>query len=215
MNLNNKGMSLLELLVTIIMVGVVLIFIFQLLMDLKGERDTNNYAYDNQVNRAELIHTVEKDLNKYYLVGVRQIAGNNINIDFVYNRNNAEVTATLAVDEVREGNTTKNYVSYKSVSGETFYWEMKNAVIDPCGEFIYHFETDASGSTMFYFKLTMFVYNRIDHRKNNKESNNPMDDIEISYLNKLNDMFLKGVSSNRFNLTNTNNEPKNIGKCTN
>ena len=61
MRLSNKGMSLMELLISIALVGVVLVFIFQLLVDLKDEKETNNFVYDNQLNRIQAIKVVEDD----------------------------------------------------------------------------------------------------------------------------------------------------------
>ena len=43
MILNKKGMSLLELLITIFMIGIVMVFLFQLLVDLQPHRFTMSY----------------------------------------------------------------------------------------------------------------------------------------------------------------------------
>ena len=55
--LNNKGMSLMEILVSIILISVVLVFLFELLIDLKNESKNNDYASNNQINRMEIIYT--------------------------------------------------------------------------------------------------------------------------------------------------------------
>ena len=50
MKLNNKGMTLVELLISIALIGIVLTFLFQMLNDLHLETENNNYAYNNQIN---------------------------------------------------------------------------------------------------------------------------------------------------------------------
>ena len=211
MKLNNKGMSLLELLVTIVMIGIVLVFLFQLLIDLRNERDNNNYAYDNQVNRADVMHTVERDLNRYQLVGVNKKNSNNISVEFIYNIGNKEVKTLLTTEKVTNNDEDKYYISYTNADGENFYWEMIGAKIDPCAKFYYNVETDDNGSNSLYFRLNIYLYNAINHPRNNEENNNALDDIEISYFGRKNDEFLRRM--NEFNLTNGNAEVKDVGNC--
>ena len=101
-NLNNKGMSLMELLVSVILIGVVLTFLFQLLTDLKNETANNDFAYNNQINRAEIIKTIEKDLEENSLVGVSDSTTNNIQINFHYADNKTSVLNTKREDDKNE-----------------------------------------------------------------------------------------------------------------
>ena len=73
MKLNNKGITLTELLITIVLVGIVLLFLFQLLIDIKGETETNTFAYNNQYNRTESLYKIEEDIRKNDLTGVFQL----------------------------------------------------------------------------------------------------------------------------------------------
>jgi len=212
MKLNNKGMSLMELLVSIVLIGIVLTFLFQMLVDLKNETTTNNYAYNNQVNRTEAIYTIEKDLLKYALVGVEDKSSDNLKISFYYEKNDILKEAILSIDsytskDVLGEDITKYYLRYTSISGEKYSWEMKGAEVDPCGLFTYYVD---SNSNNYYMKLNIYLYNIVYHDKNNRYRNNVIDDIEITYAGSKDKLAINNDSY----LTN-NIGYKNIGICTN
>ena len=214
MKLNNKGMSLMELLVSIVLVGIVLTFLFQLLVDLKNETDNNNYAYNNQVNRTEAIYTIEQDLNKYALLGVEdKSTGGNIIINFYFRKGTDTKTAVLNTATSTSTNEfgiedTKYYLRYTSVDAVKYSWEMKGADIDPCGSFNYYID---SASANYYFKMNIYLYNSVYHERNNKNKNNAVDDIEITFAGEKDDL----ITTNGAYLTGSTKGDKQIGICTN
>ena len=92
---------------------------------------------------------------------------------------------------------------------------MIGADVDNCGKFTYFYDSNTGGSSMVYFKLDLLVYNNPPHRRNNKENNSSMDDLEFTYLNKVNDGFRNSVRASSFNLTDMTSGIKNVGNCTN
>lgn len=216
MKLNNKGMTLMELLVSIVLVGIVLTFLFQLLTDVEHETENNNYAYNNQVNRTDAIYTIEKDLQKYTLVGIEDASvkgSKDIVIKFHYLKGNGTDAAILQSDsyEYKDelGDTkTKYYLRYTSYKGEKYSWEMKGAELDPCATFNYYVDTS---SNSYYFKINIPLYNSVYHDRNNKDRNNAVDDIEITYADDRNDL----NTLNGAYLTGSNEVDKEIGICTN
>ena len=191
MKMNNKGMTLMELLVSIVLVGIVLTFLFQLLTDLEHETENNNYAYNNQVNRTDVIYTIEKDLQKYTLVGIEDASTTNeLIINFHYLKSGGTYVATLQSetktykDEIGD-NKVKYYLKYKNYNGEDYYWEMKGAELDLCATLNYYVD---SNSNNYYFKINIPIYNDIYHDKNNKDRNNAVDDIEIIFASDKNDL---------------------------
>ena len=217
MKLNNKGMSLVELLASIILISIVLVFLFQLLIDLKNETDNNNFAYNNQVNRTEAIYTIQKDLLNpgYRLLAVKDVSSNgDIKIEFEYtpieSNTAGSIQARLAVEKVSENNDllgqiTKYYLKYTSVEGVKYSWEMKGAEIYPCGLFSYYINESAN---RYYFKVNIYLYNSVYHERNNKNRNNAVDDIELSVTGNLDDIVFSS-------LTDRESGYKKIGACTN
>ena len=205
MKLNKKGMTLVELLVAIVFIGIILVFMFNLLSDLKNETGNNYFAYNNQVNKIDAIHTIQKDLNKYMLLGIEDQSNSNINIKFHYMRGNDEKIATLS--SKKESN--KYYLNYTDVEGVPYSWQMKNAELDLCGKFTIYNETKEENELKnYYFKMIFNIYNKQYSERNNKSNNNVIDDIEISYSGYNNDL-----ASNSSYLTSKNNGTYNIGKC--
>ncbi len=207
MRLNKKGMSLMELLVTIVLIGIVLAFIFQLLVDLRNERDNNNFAHNNQVNRIEIMHTIGDDLNKFVLQSIVDASsGGNLTINFNFRDADATRTATLQTYSNTKDGNNEYYVQYISFNRETHTWKMQGAEIDPCGLFDFYRDNKSS---KYYFKLNIFVYNKPYHERNNAEVNNAVDDLEITGVGYTSE--LKNISNG---LTNSAIENKKIGSCT-
>lgn len=71
MKLNNKGVTIIELLVSVALLSVVLMFLYNLLSSVTFEKDNDFIANSNQANRIDIINTIESDL----------ILDNNIEID--------------------------------------------------------------------------------------------------------------------------------------
>ena len=173
--LNNKGMSLIEILVSITLISTILVFLVQLLNNLESET-TNN------------------------LIGVSNNSHDSINISFDFLDNlSANLTSTIKDD--------KYILKYIASNGEKHSWTMEGAEIDPCFNFAFHNDLDTNN---YYFKLNIYIYNKPFHKRNNKEINNAIDDIEITYSS--NNNFL---SKDPKYLTIDNNSDKKINSCTN
>ena len=61
--LNNKGMSLVEVIISIALISVVLVFMIKLLIDVNNTQTNNDYAKDNQTIRTEILRAIHNDLN--------------------------------------------------------------------------------------------------------------------------------------------------------
>ena len=203
MKLNKKGISLIELILSIALIGVVLTFLFQLLTDLRGERENSNYAYDNQLNRIEAIYAVQKDLYSHDLVGVENASvNNNFIIKFHFSNNKTTTLETERFEErglFSDENHYRYDLKYTNYNGEVSTWNMKGVEIDPCGSFYYY---NASTSNYIFFRLNFYVYNY---------PNNAVDDIEISFAGNKQPVF---EENNEHYITNLKNmyESK-IGSC--
>ncbi len=70
MKLNNKGMTLVELIISVALISVVVGFLFKILLDVKYEKDNVGYAANNQTNRAELINMIQSAILENGLIEV-------------------------------------------------------------------------------------------------------------------------------------------------
>ncbi|MCI8394439.1 MAG: prepilin-type N-terminal cleavage/methylation domain-containing protein [Bacilli bacterium] len=68
--MNQKGITLIEFIVSIALVAVVMLFLFNLLIDVQYNSKNGNYAKENQLNRASIIRAVMDDFTNLGLVGI-------------------------------------------------------------------------------------------------------------------------------------------------
>ena len=68
--LNNKGTTLIELIISIVLISVVIEFMFRLIIDLNNEQENNDFAVENQINRAEAIRFISDDLLNKELISI-------------------------------------------------------------------------------------------------------------------------------------------------
>ena len=59
---NKKGITLVEIIISVGLISVVMLFLFNLLLDMEYEDRHSSYLKENQVNRATIIKTVQEDL---------------------------------------------------------------------------------------------------------------------------------------------------------
>lgn len=174
MTLNNRGLSLLELIITIALVGVALVFLFELLVDLRRETDNSDFAYNNDVIKSEIIYTIQKDFLNNQLVRISD--------------KSAERNRPLAITFVFKGGMWTHIelndssgiykLYYTDTTGKIFRWDFVDAIFDPCADFIYRKDDNLNA---YYFMLKMKIYNSNGNELNNSQNNNPFDDLEITH----------------------------------
>lgn len=154
MKLNNKGISLIELIITVLLISIVMIFMYQLFSDVTFEQDNDYIATLNHEIRIEIIDEIEKSLqtNK-----VNQFTSDFINIkindhDFI------------------------NIINNNSIKVNAQNWTIKNSTFGKivCGGVSSMASTDK--------KLVQCVIPVYTNNTNNQEgNNNTLDDIIFSF----------------------------------
>lgn len=64
MKLNKKGITLVEIIISIALISIVLIFLFSLLVDVKDMNDEASINSDYLINKALMLKNIEEDLDK-------------------------------------------------------------------------------------------------------------------------------------------------------
>lgn len=64
MKLNKKGITLVEIIISIALISIVLIFLFSLLVDVKDMNDEASINSDYLINKALILKNIEEDLDK-------------------------------------------------------------------------------------------------------------------------------------------------------
>lgn len=172
--LNKKGSTLMELVISIVLISVVLIFLMRLLVDLNNTETNNSYAKENQIIRSEIIRTIENDFNASVLKEVNdQSDGEALKVKFTFNDNK---TSSLEVLE--------KTVVYKNIEGKERRWSIKSGKIypDKAGVSVLNYKGSGDDEGVFALEINIEVHTSNDLNKLN--SNNVLDDITISYVGK-------------------------------
>lgn len=102
--MNNKGTTLIEILVSIILITIVIVFIFSMLMDLRNEDFIASNKNEDSLNRSSIIHLIENDfINK----GLTKIKNNKCS-----DNDCIKLTFTYSDGVSKELEVRNNYVAY-------------------------------------------------------------------------------------------------------
>ena len=117
--LNKKGMTLLEIIISISLISVVMLFLFSLLNDIQYESKHTSYAKDFLVSRATIIKDVQEDILNNNITNVGQV--------------NADANKTTLNFEMGNGNYTgmnleveSKKITYKNAAGEKESFSLSN-----------------------------------------------------------------------------------------
>src|SRR5574344_1774973 len=116
--LNKKGVTLIELIISMVLISVVMVFMYRLLININNEITNSTFAIDNQQNRLEIIDTVEEDILYKTLTTLTNT--NNTSIIFGFDDNTSSVLS-ISIE------SNKYYITYKDTQNNAKKWEVKNA----------------------------------------------------------------------------------------
>ena len=170
---NKKGMSLIELSITVVLISFVLLFLYGILLDLNKKDLDQEYSKTNHSKRTEIIKTIQNDIihNPIYDINT-SYATNYAKLEFMMDNNNK-----FSLEIEKEGELYE--IVYTSQTNEISRWHYEDVEINLkdiiiCGE-----PLDYNNST-WGVSIIIFVYT--DHHRNNMENNNLLDDIVITYV---------------------------------
>ena len=198
--MDKKGFTLMEIIVSVALLSIVMLLLFQLMIDLEYEDSHSSFAKDNQIKRATIIKRVEKDMmdKGLSLVSLNK-ASDYATLTFKYNNN---TDGSVVVYE--------NKISY---GGETWVLESDGATYDfnnilittypnddnKLCSFILNVDSDGDGVCNFncgtdensitnknekYLSCPNYKYTKVIIPVITEEEDNSLDDIEFFYIGK-------------------------------
>ncbi len=105
--LNKKGMTLVEIIVSIGLISIVMIYLFNLLIDIQYESNHPSYAKDNMITRATIIKTIQKDLldNELYKIDTFHV-NNSVMFTFLTKENTIFGNMTVTENSITYNDET-------------------------------------------------------------------------------------------------------------
>lgn len=174
---NKRGFTMVELMVSIAIIAVVMVFLVRLLIDVKYDSTNELYNTENQINRAEIIKTIQKDWEDKELNNLEYL-----NKSIKLSTPNPESkTATISFSgSVKDG----QYIHYKSTTGQNYKWKVernnKETYIqtDKIPYKIFR-NTDSEVSKDFFVEINIPII--IDNSELRKENDSKMDNIVLTF----------------------------------
>lgn len=116
--LNKKGMTLLEIVISIALISVVMLFLFSLLNDIQYESKHSSYAKDFLVSRATIIKDVQEDILNNNITNVMpvNVDTNKTTLNFFVGNNPSNMN--LEVESKK--------ITYKNAAGEKESFSLSN-----------------------------------------------------------------------------------------
>ena len=117
--MNKKGFTLVEIIVSISLVSVVMIFLFQIITTIKNIYDKQNNKNDIKITVAVITREVERDLSSFGLVGVPTKTCDMTNNNIIP----STATNVKCIKLIYDGNNVKNnegYIVYYQNNGKYF-----------------------------------------------------------------------------------------------
>ena len=175
---NNRGITLVELIISISLISIVILFLFRLLVDVRYNKNKVDYARDNQQSRAMIMKSVQDDLltNKLIRLSAEGSTSSKLKITFTFNlENNENIKSILIV--------TNKSVSYTNISEQTEKWTLPDSLENAYYQtknILYKRNFDENSDYFsIWFRIPLIV---------KKDSENTIDDLEFFYIGKTNDI---------------------------
>jgi len=154
--MNKKGVTILELLISITLVSIVILLLIKVIFSLNNINNDKSYASNDEISRTELIKNIESDFLKLKLEGLEIRKEENITIKFYYENTYKELK--IAKDKITYNNETKTL-------------ESSNATYDLCPSYEYISLDD----NYYLIKINIPVLI-------NNENTRVEDDINLTYI---------------------------------
>lgn len=117
--MNQRGITLVEFIVSIALISIVMLFLFNLLLDVQYTSKNGDFARDNQMNRASILRSVLDDFNNLELVGMREGNNNESQLELIFTfQDGSEKTLKVEDKRVQYGDEVW---SMKSKNSNTVY----------------------------------------------------------------------------------------------
>ena len=171
MKLNKKGLTLIELIISVVLVTVVMFFMYRLLNDVNAENNDTSYAQKNQINRAEILKEIEDDILAKKMTSIAdESTSDTLKITFNFNDGTkSTITATT------------NTFQYVNTEGNKRKWTMQEATLNIEKAKITYNKNDSTQIKSWLLNIEVYTDNDAN-RSCAKCSNNVVDDIIISYV---------------------------------
>lgn len=199
--LNKKGMTLLEIVISIALISVVMLFLFSLLNDIQYESKHTSYAKDFLVSRATIIKDVEEDILNNNITNVMpvNVDANKTTLNFFVGSDPSNMNLEVESKKITYKNAAGEKESFSlSKDNDEEVFDLDNIKINFSAESKIYKPVDINGDGNYDFNCVDnscpknedyavepdFKYYRIIIPVLTGASDNAIDDLEFFFLVK-------------------------------
>lgn len=176
MKLNKKGITLVEIIISIALISIVLVFLFSLLVDVKDMNDEASINSDYLINKALILKNIEEDLDKADSLKLNTCEINDFYTTYPKNINITSTTPYF----VKEANEDANVIK-KRQANECISFDFGNNDIAYLG--IYYYKNKDSYVISYIHGNTKATRLLPEFEKYNVKDGTIKDGFEIKYSN--------------------------------
>ena len=138
--MNRRGMTLVELLVAVLLVGTVLTLLLSVINNIKRDEINVNNDFDISLNKLKFVREVQNDLKNNKLLKVDNGSSNGLELKFTFEEGETFV------------NVSDDKIEYVTFDGTKTSWQFKN--ISKCGHIVYYKDNHNA-----YLKINIYLNN--------------------------------------------------------
>ena len=177
MKLNNKGISLIELIISIALVSVIMLFMYRLISDISFEKDNDNIDSLNQEQRVIIITHIEKEIRKNSSITKIDIGSSGTSLLFKNDSN-----STIYTLKIINSNTELEFSKGSTILDK---WKIEGGKLQnpKC--------TSSALEDMVLYECTFPIYTEsINNEKYNTGYKNGSEDVMYDNNNTIDDIIL-------------------------
>ncbi len=179
--MNKRGITLVEFIVSIALISIVLLFLFNLLLDVQYSSKNGDFAIDNQLNRASILRNVMDDFNNLGLVGLSEGNQSENHLELIFHfQDGSEKKLQVEEKKIKYGDETW---SMKSKNSHTTY-QVRCIPYEYISKDNTCNESECSDYFSIHFQIPVII---------NNKNENIIDDLDFFYVGENND-----ISDNAF-----------------
>ncbi len=176
--MNKKGMTIIELVVTVALMSVILLFLYSILITISVKDSDEIYSTANHRTKLEIASTVQNDLLYTVLDDAKVTkSGDKTTITFSFNNN------TESKLEITETSVEHYEIKFTSKIGVVTKWKYEHVTINLNNVHLC-LQNIRDEDLIKGMRILIFVYT--ESYQNNQENNNLLDDIVITYVGQYN-----------------------------
>lgn len=177
MKLNKKGITLVEIIISIALISIVLIFLFSLLVDVKDMNDEASVNSDYLINKALILKNIEEDLDN-----AESLTINSCEINIFYKTYPTPENINTDNDYFKDDETDELIIK-KRLANECISFKFNNDESDIAYLGIYYYKNKSSYVISYIHGSTKATRLLPDFDKYNVKDGNIKSEFKIKYSN--------------------------------